>query len=58
MLFAYYHISNERAKLAVQATKRLLVENVGPNGKLKKDKTVNTLLAQRNTPEKKTQFTY
>ena len=58
MLFAYYHISNERAKLAVQATKRLLVENVGPNGKLKKDKTVHALLAQRNTPEKETQFTY
>ena len=43
--------SNGRAELAVKMTKRLLMNNVGPNGDLNSDKVVRTLLTQRNTPD-------
>ena len=48
MSSAYHPISNSRAELAVKCTKRLLMENVGLNGKLQNDKMV---LTQRNTPD-------
>ena len=47
---AYFPQSNGRAELAVKATKRLLEDNVGPNGELNSDKVVCALLQQRNTP--------
>ena len=43
--------SNGRAELAVKATKRLLMDNVGPNGDLDNDRMVRSLLTQRNTPD-------
>lgn len=42
--------SNGRAELAVKATKRLLLDNVGPDGTLNTDKFVRAALTQRNTP--------
>ena len=43
--------SNGRAELAVKSTKRLLMDNVSPNGELDDDKMVRALLTQRNTPD-------
>ena len=43
--------SNGRAELAVKATKRLLMDNVSPNGDLDNDKMMRALLTQRNTPD-------
>lgn len=43
--------SNGRAELAVKSTKRLLMNNVGPNGELDNDAMVRALLTQRNTPD-------
>ena len=43
--------SNGRAELAVKSTKRLLMDNVGPNGNLVNDKMVRALLVVRNTPD-------
>ena len=51
MSSAYNPSSNGRAELAVKSTKRLLMENVGPNGDLENDKMVRALLTQRNTPD-------
>lgn len=48
---AYHPSSNGRAELAVKSTKRLLMENVGPNGCLENDRMVRALLTQRNTPD-------
>ena len=48
---AYFPSSNGRAELAVKSTKRLLMENVGPDGSLNTDKIVRALLTQRNTPD-------
>ena len=49
---AYFPQSNGRAKLAVKSTKRLLEDNVGPNGELNTDKVLCALLQQRNTPDR------
>ena len=46
---AYFPQSNGRAELAVKATKRLLEDNVGPNGELNTDRVVCALLQHRNT---------
>ena len=43
--------SNGRAELAVKSTKRLLMDNVSPNGDLDNDKMMRALLTQRNTPD-------
>ena len=43
--------SNGRAELAVKSTKRLLMDNIGPNGNLNTDSMVRALLTQRNTPD-------
>ena len=43
--------SNGRAELAVKTAKRLLEDNVGPDGKLDNDKMVRALLTLRNTPD-------
>ena len=43
--------SNGRAELAVKLTKRLLMDNVSPNGDLDNDKMMRALLTQRNTPD-------
>ena len=49
---AYFPQSNGRAELAVKSTKRLLEDNVGPNGELNTDKVLCALLQQRNTPDR------
>jgi len=49
---AYFPQSNGRAELAVKATKRLLEDNIGPNGELDTDRVVCALLQQRNTPDR------
>ena len=49
---AYFPQSNGRAELAVKSTKRLLEDNVGPNGELDSDKVVCALLQHRNTPDR------
>ena len=43
--------SNGRAELAVKTAKRLLMYNVGANGKLDNDSMVRALLMHRNTPD-------
>ncbi len=43
--------SNGRAELAVKTAKRLLMENISPNGVLDTDKMVRALLTYRNTPD-------
>ena len=48
---AYLPSSNGRAELAVKSTKRLLMDNISPNGDLDNDKMVRALLIQRNTPD-------
>ena len=48
---AYHPQSNGRAELAVKATKRLLEENIGADGKLDTDKFLRALLIKRNTPD-------
>ena len=47
---AYHPHSNLRAELGVKVVKRMLRENVGPNGDLDTDKFARALLAYRNTP--------
>ncbi len=49
---AYFPQSNGRAELAVKATKRLLEDNIGPNGELNTDRVVCALLQHRNTPDR------
>ena len=43
-------MSNSGEKLAVKASKRSLMEKVGPSCELNNDKMVQALLTQRNTP--------
>ena len=48
---AYHSSSNKRAEVAVKSAKRLIRENVGPNGCLQTGKMLKALLAHRNTPD-------
>ena len=48
---AYHPQSNGRAELAVKATKRLLENNIGADGKLDTDNFLRALLIKRNTPD-------
>ena len=43
--------SNGRAELAVKSAKRMLMDNVSPNGSLDNDAMVRALLVHRNTPD-------
>ncbi len=43
--------SNGRAELAVKAAKRMLEDNIGPDGRLDTDAMVRALLTHRNTPD-------
>jgi len=49
---AYFPQSNGRAEVAVRITKRLLEDNMGPDGSINNDKIVRALLQLRNTPDK------
>ena len=48
---AYHPISNGRAELGVKSMKRLLHDNIGPNGSLDTDKFLRAILVHRNTPD-------
>ena len=48
---AYNPQSNGRAELAVKSTKRLLEDNVGPDGELDTEKFLRAILIKRNTPD-------
>ena len=43
--------SNGRAELAVKTAKRLLMDNISPNGSLDNDGMVRAMLVYRNTPD-------
>ena len=47
---AHYAQSNGRAELGVKAAKRIIYDNVSPNGSLDTDNFVRALLQHRNTP--------
>ena len=49
---AYHPHSNLRAELGVKVVKRMLKENISPQGSLDTDKMARALLAYRNTPNK------
>jgi len=48
---AYNPQSNGRAELAVKMTKRLIEDNIGPDGELDTDNFLRALLIKRNTPD-------
>ena len=48
---AYNPQSNGRAELAVKSTKRLIEDNVGPDGELDTDKFLRAILIKSNTPD-------
>ena len=48
---AYNPQSNGRAELAVKSTKRLLEDNIGPDGTLDTEKFLQAILIKRNTPD-------
>ena len=48
---AYNPQSNGRAELAVKMTKRLIEDNIGPDGELDTDNLLRALLIKRNTPD-------
>ena len=52
MSSAYHSMWNGGTELAVKATKRLLMKNVGSNGELTNGRIVQALLTQRNMPDR------
>ena len=51
---AYYPRSNKRAEIGVKSAKRLIQDNLRPNGDLDSDKFARALLIHRNTPDPST----
>ncbi len=52
MSSSYFPQSNGRAEVAVKKAKRLLTDNISPNGSLNTDNLLRALLQVRNTPDK------
>ena len=48
---AYFPQSNGRGEVAVKKCKRLLMDNIGPNGSLNNDNFLRAILQVRNTPD-------
>ena len=48
---AYYARSNKRAEVGVKSAKRLIMNNILPNGSLDSDKFARAVLIHRNTPD-------
>ena len=46
-----YAQSNGRAEVAVKKAKRILMDNINPNGSLNNDNFLRAMLQARNTPE-------
>ena len=53
---AYYAHSNSRAEVGVKSGKRLLRDNVDPDGRVNNDKFLRALLQYRNTPQPDTRL--
>ena len=51
---AYFPRSNKRAEVGVKSAKRLIQDNLSPNGDLNNDKFARSLLIHRNTPDPST----
>ena len=51
---AYYPRANNRSEIAVKSAKRLIMDNLGPNGSLNTDQLARALLAHRNCPDPET----
>ena len=51
---SYFPHSNTRAEIGVKSAKRMLRENLGPNGSLKTDQFLRALMVHRNTPDRDT----
>ena len=47
----YYPRSNKRAEVGVKSAKRMIMNNLGPNGTLHSDKMARALLLHRNCPD-------
>ena len=50
MSSSYYPHSNGRAEVAVKSAKRMLQDNVGPNGMINSDRVACAVLQYHNTP--------
>ena len=48
---AYHPSANKRAEVGVKSAKRIIRDNVGPNGNLNTNRIVRALLAHRNSPD-------
>ena len=48
---AYNPVSNKRAEVGVKSAKRLIRDNVGPDGSLNTNQFIQALLAHRNSPD-------
>ena len=48
---AYYPRANKRSEIGVKSAKRLIMDNLGPNGSLNTDKLARAILAHRNCPD-------
>ena len=46
--------SNGRAEVAVKSMKRLLIDNIGPSGRLNSDEFMKAIMQYRNTPDEAT----
>ena len=53
---AYYAHSNSRAEVGVKSGKRLLRDNMDPDGKVNNDKFLRAMLQYRNTPQPDTRL--
>ena len=53
---AYYAHSNSRAEIGVKSGKRLLRDNMDPDGKVNNDKFLRAMLQYRNTPQPDTRL--
>ena len=53
---SYFAHSNSRAELAVKTGKRLLMDNMGPDGEVNTDKFLRAMLQYRNTPQPDTRL--
>lgn len=47
----YYPRSNKRAEVSVKSSKRMIMNNLGPNGSLDSDKIARAALLHRNCPD-------
>ena len=56
MSSSYFPHSNSRAELGVKSGKRILMDNMSPDGKVNTDKFLRAMLQYRNTPQPDTRM--